>query len=352
MGTTTTTTFTPTTGDVPEPTLASSTGSVPTTGDDSTTGDSTGSTTSNPHPTTTGVLPDFGPDGPDCGGKIDILFAFDTASSLDEHYPKLEAALQETLPQFIEWFGNFDTHWMVANTRNGWGIGSCEDECAANDGVMCWPVGPPSYPCEAYEGQLAECDTTFAAGVTFPAGFDAANQRCELAGGNRFADSTQSDNLLEELTCITQTGWTDVWGFNAEGAMVFGLRPIMTKVPGGCNLGFLRDEALLLIIFFSAYAGTDDSPAGPPEQWAEEIYAAKGGNQDKVVVLGVAKDKTLPNPVCEKAGQVEYYSEVEQFLHFHMKHAIHASICEDDYAPFLRDALELSLALCGESPPT
>ncbi len=352
-GTTTTTTFTPTTsGDAPEPTLVTSTGNVETTGTETTsTSTSTGST-SGQHPTTTGVLPDFGPDGPDCGGKIDVLFAFDTAEYLDEYYPRLESALQETLPTFVEWFGNFDTHWLVANTRIGWGIQGCEDECAANDGVMCWPVGPPAYPCEAYDGELSECDTTFAAGVTFPAGFDAANQRCILGSGQRYATSQDADDLLAELECITQTGWTDVEGFKAEKAMVEAVRPTMTKVPGGCNLGFLRDEALLVVVFFSRFGGVD-GPAGPPEEWAEALVGAKGGNPDKVVVLGISPDITLPDPVCEKQDNAEDYSaDTEQFLHLIMKHAIHGSICAEDYRPFLQDVLALSLVLCGEDPPT
>lgn len=264
------------------------------------------------------------------------------------HYPKLESALQETLPTFLTWFTNFDTHWMVANTRAGWGIVGCEAECAANDGVMCWPVGPPAYPCTAYDGELSECDQTFGAAVTFPAGFDAANQRCILSSGERFATSDSAD-LLAELECITQTGWTDVDGLKAEKAMVDALRPVMTKVPGGCNLGFLRDEALLVVIFFSDYGGVN-GPAPPPEEWAEVLLNAKGGDPDKVAVLGIAPDITLPDPVCEKFGQDDYWTHTEQFLHLIMKHAIHGSLCAEDYRPFLLELLSLSLVLCGEDP--
>ncbi len=353
IGTTTTTTFTPTTsGDVPEPTLVTSTGSVDTVDTTGTGTTSTTGSTSGQHPTTTGILPDFGPDGPDCGGKIDILFAFDTTRYLDEHYPKLEFALQETLPTFIEWFVNFDTHWLVANTRAGWGIVGCEDECANNDGVMCWPVGPPAYPCKAYDGELSECDTTFAAGVTYPAGFDAANERCVLGSGKRFATSEDAEDLLAELECITQTGWTDVDGLKAEKAMVDAVRPTMTKVPGGCNLGFLRDEALLLVIYFSDFGGVN-APSGPPDQWAQAFLDAKGGDPDKIVVLGISPDTTHPDPVCEKNTlKDDYWAYNEQFLHFIMKHAIHGSRCAEDYRPFLMDVLTLSLALCGEDPPT
>ncbi len=340
----------PTTG-VPEPTLVTSTTGTP--GESTTTSDSDGTSgsTTGTHPTTTGILPDFGADGPDCGGKIDILFALDRHFYVEEYYDVWEASLEVALPQFVEWFAAFDTHWMVSTPHEIWGIKECEAECAANDGATCWPAGPPAYPC-AYD-DLDTCDTTRGAGLTFPAGWKAANKRCEIAGGNRFISSTEEPDLLAALQCITDTGWTSHGGAFAERGMLEALKPTAVKVPGGCNLGFLRDDALLLVVLFSRYGGVGTSLAGPPEQWAADLLAAKNGDPSKLAVLGIVTDQSLPGGgVCEELVEEDFYSDVERFLHHHTKHFVHGSICSPSYAEHFEQAMTLALGLCGQEPPT
>lgn len=278
--TTTTTTFSPwTTEPMPEPTLATSTGEPLTTSSDTDTTDP-GSTTG--HPTDTATPPDFGEGGPDCNGKIDILFAFNRTWDTEEFWPRMDAALTVVRPMMIEWFANFDTHWMVAMTTPKWGLVGCEEECAANDGATCEPIGPPDFPCEPYtDGTLDDCDNTLGAGAVFPVGFSASNTRCELAGGKRYIESSQTEDLLGELECITQTGWTNGDGATTEPAMVEAFSPLLSKLPDSCNLGFLRDDALLLIVLFSPYLHTGLSMAGLPEEWASKIYEAKGATRTR-----------------------------------------------------------------------
>ncbi len=346
--TTTTTTFTPTTDAVPQPTLATTTGVLPTTTEAATTEDPE---PTQDHPGTSPVLPDFGGDGPDCNGKIDILFINDRWHT---YWPTMKAALEVVRPKFVEWFANFDTHWMSATVHKTWGMLECPEVCAANDGVTCHPAGPHLYPCAAHtDGSLTPCDTTRGAGLTFLAGFESPNKRCELAGGQRYIQSTQEPDLLSALECITTFGYTDITGIYAEEAMVNAIKPTMTKVPDGCNYKFLRDDALLLIVLMSHNLGSGGSFAGLPEDWANVIYASKGGDEDKVLVLGIVTDRTLPEPtICEKVGSVDYSSDVEHFLHFEIKHAIHGSQCADDYVPFFEEAMERALELCGAEPPT
>lgn len=355
VSTTTTTTFTATSeGEMPQPTLGTSTSAPTSTSTGSTSeGDDDGSTTG--HPDTSTVQPDFGSDGPDCNGKIDILFVFDRHWYVENHWLRLNYALAATLPKFVEWFGGFDTHWMVAKIFTKWGIAACPEECAANEGETCEPLGPPDYPCGPHtDDSLTECDTVIGAGATFPAGFESANKRCELAGGERYIQSSEEPDLLAALQCITATGWIDGAVGHAELGMVEALKPTMTKVPGGCNLGFLRDDALLLIVYYSTWGGLGDSFAGEPAEWAEVIYDAKNGDKDKVAVVGIVTDKTSPEDqsICGKVGSVDYATAVEQFLHFEIKHAVPGSYCADTYVPYFEQGLELALALCGEQPPT
>ncbi len=250
------------------------------------------------------------------------------------------------LPQAVEWFANFDTHWLVATPHEIWGIEECVSECSLEG--TCYPVGPPTYPCEGYE-ELTSCDTTRGAGLTFPAGFKAANKRCIT---DRFARSEANPDLLDSLECLTDVGWTTHGGVFAEWGMVEAIRPSQTKVPGGCNLGFLRDDALLFVVLVSRYAGKGASPAGTPEEWASSLYSAKG-DKDKVVVLGIVNDRSVPNGVCEgEDGLEEWGDDVVRFLHVEIEHSVLGSICADDYAPFFKSAMTQALNLCGAAPPT
>lgn len=354
---TTTTTYAPaTTQPIPEPTLASSSTAQPSsttsiTGDDT----SEDTTSTSGHPTETSMVPDFGEPEYDCNGKIDILIVFDRHYYIENFWPTMAEALPVVLPMMVEWFANFDTHWMVANPYQNWGIVACGSQCAQNNGVNCDPIGPPDYPCQPHlDDSLSDCDKTRGAGFLFPAGYASANKRCEFAGGQRWIQSSVTDDLLGELSCITETGWTDQNSIMAENAMVQALEPPITKIPGGCNFGFLRDDALLFIVLFTGYAGIDDSIAGTPKDWAETIYYAKNGDRDKVVVLGIGTDHTHPQDVsvCGKQGTLDYSSDIESFLRFEIDHAVQGSNCADDYVPFFESGLKLALEMCGEQPPT
>jgi len=237
---------------------------------------------------------------------------------------------------------------------NYWGLWNCPERCAETNGVTCTPTGPAEYPCEPYNSSsISDCDEIEGAGRTFPAGFGSSNKRCEIAGDNRFASSQLEPDLGVTLECLTSVGYSD--GFSVvELAMVEALKPAMTKVPGGCNLGFLRDDALLVIFLYTPYAGVEgSSPVGTASEWAEKVYAAKFGDKDKVAVVGIVTDASQEAPtVCEKVGTLLNQSLVEQFLNVHIKHAIHGSRCADNYAPALEEGMRLALDLCGAEPPT
>ncbi|MGB1013800.1 MAG: hypothetical protein ACPG4T_06685 [Nannocystaceae bacterium] len=346
---TTTTTFTPH-PDIPQPTWVSSTGFDPATSGTTSETETTDSTTG--HPDTSSVQPDFGSDGDLCGGKMDILLVLDRHEAMEAHWHKLEAALEVARPIYQHALSNFDTHWMVVDGRFSWGDLACEPRCAETNGATCAPDGPAEHPCAPFtDGSLTECDLIRGAGLTFPVGAGAANQRCET-GPHRYI-SSETEDPSTALECITTTGYSDSNSVYAELAMTLAVEPLMTGVPGGCNLGFLRSDALLFVVFVSANGSWDGSPAGLPSEWADALYAAKGGNKDKVMVLGIVTDKSSEEPtVCERVGNVIHGTDVEEFLHKHMKWFVHGSICAGDYTPFFEQGLELAFELCGAEIPT
>jgi len=191
-------------------------------------------------------------------------------------------------------------------------------------------------------------------GAYLPKRDRAANKRCQL-GPHRYI-SSETEDPAGALECITTTGYGDHNSFFAELSMVKAVEPIITRVPGGCNLGFLRSEALLVVVYVSPHRSWEvweASAAGFPSEWAETLYAAKNGDKDKLMVLGIVTDMSSEDPtVCEKLGGSLHGTDVESFLYNHIKWFVHGSDCADDYTPFFAEGLELALELCGAEIPT
>jgi hypothetical protein len=59
--------------------------------------------------------------------------------------------------------------------------------------------------------------------------------------------------------------------------------------PGGCNAGFLRDDALLVLTMI----GPEDNPGagtpkmGPWQEWRQAVVDAKHGDLNAIVALGI-----------------------------------------------------------------
>jgi hypothetical protein len=143
---------------------------------------------------------------------------------------------------------------------------TCSDDCYMCIGCTmpgCGDFGGPlDYPCDYVP---SACDITEGAGVVVTGNFDASNQPCELFGGNPPV---------------------------AAWMMMAALEPDM--LDGGCNDGFLRDDALLAVIELTG-TGDDLSP-GTPQSWYDALVAAKHGNEEAVVILAFSHDLDEPEP--------------------------------------------------------
>jgi hypothetical protein len=64
---------------------------------------------------------------------------------------------------------------------------------------------------------------------------------------------------------------------------------------GGCNDGFLRDDALLMITMIGGWdvEGWNKASTGTPEAWAQAVVDAKNGRPDSVVMLDIG-DTSFP----------------------------------------------------------
>src|SRR5690606_16635063 len=115
-------------------------------------------------------------------------------------------------------------------------------------------------------------------GMTYPIGKGASNQRCELASGRRYITAGQPD-LEDAFTCIASMG---INGSEHVAEVTVMALADDINAPGGCNAGFLRDDALLVVV---AIQDTYDSfSEGTAQEWADALVEAKGGDADAVVL--------------------------------------------------------------------
>lgn len=219
-----------------------------------------------------------------CKGKIDFLFVVSRAPQMGEpyeNYGSIHDRLLASAPEFLatikEKFADFDVHVLVTKGDNHWGSPYCDDECPGPFTEWCPPGA--DYPCEMI-GKLPACEQTWGAGVVFNAGPLALNKPCGVPDGQRYITGDQ-DNFDEAFACMMQVGVSGY--YLVLQALAAAVSPQVTG-PGGCNEGFLRDDALLVITFVTNMIYDVDSK-GTPEEWAQTVLDAKGGDASSVVML-------------------------------------------------------------------
>jgi hypothetical protein len=140
---------------------------------------------------------------------------------------------------------------------------------------------------------------------------------------------------------------------------------------GGTNAGFLRDDALLAIVLLtdeedcSRLDGRTDADAitlrliddpetvicrslATPQQYVDIFDDVKGG-RDRWATAVIAGDGT-----CEGDGSgngAEDSPRLKDFVAKTGENAIFRSICDDDFSPALKDALDTFQAACDGLPP-
>jgi hypothetical protein len=270
-------------------------------------------------------VPDFGDGAPaGCKGKIDFLFMISRHGLMYLEQERLIEAFPEFIHTIETRFADFDYHIMVVDgdggpdggqpyDTGGWGDYWCNAACpdlSCKAGEDCCPtvnaenVGDPccltpEYPCDEIH-QLDQCDWAWGAGTVFPAGRYTENRRCPIDGGRRYLVTGQTD-LLETFSCVAAVGVDSAAGALGQG-LTAAMQPEM-NAPGGCNKGFVRDDALLMVTLIDRsvdykVAGSE----GYPFQWAEAVRKAKHGDDRSVVMLQIGPDLEACHPqdrICE-----------------------------------------------------
>jgi hypothetical protein len=278
--------------------------------------------------------------------KVDFLFVVDNSVSMTgeqdhlvEAFPGFIAAIEEALPE------QADPHVMVVDTdaETRCTKEACEDPTPSNKVQELCLDAAGGYACEA---DFTGCDRKMGAGVVHPAGEGASNQPCEVAGGKRWLDATDAD-VSGSFACMAKVGTA---GDDAERPMD-AMRKAIGAEANGCNAGFLRDDAILVITFISDDACYEDHLT-PPE-WADAVVAAKHGDPSAVVVLGI-----LPGDGCHDAPDTLAACDTEGVAGAHWRefvdmfeHGSTANVCAGSYVEFFAQAVEIVAQSCGSFEP-
>ncbi len=312
--------------------------------------DTSGSDTSGEPPLDLGTLPDFGGAAPlGCQGKIDFLFVISRHLNMSYRQKQLVAAFPEFIATIETKFADFDYHIMVVDGDGPppgawWGDPTCTAVCpnlACKIGEPCCPFNltnfqgqpccdDPSYPCDDLD-LVTACDQAWGAGTVFPAGKYTADKPCPIDGDLRYLVKGQS-NLVETFACIAGIGNS---GYHLIGQALTAAVQKPINDPGGCNRGFLRDDALLLVTLIATGADeTELGSKGTPTEWAQAVVDAKHGDEKAVVMFNIGDTACHPyDRVCEM---------VKMFSFHHVENAKNT-----DYGPAFLKAASLVEAACA-----
>ncbi|MBZ5713944.1 hypothetical protein [Nannocystis pusilla] len=276
-----------------------------------------------------GTPPDFDVTPPGCQGKIDFLFIISRHSFMLSHQEQLVAAFPQFIDTIQSQFTDFDVQILVTDSVQQWGSNACEDDCPE----IC--MAEPAYPC-AYAPTT--CDETIGAGIVMNVGPNTANAPC-LDGPRRYITADTLD-IPATFECLARVG---TYGNNKIGDALLGaMSPKLNKV-GGCNEGFIRDDALLMVTLIGPEdnADTPASSQGTWQEWMQAVVDRKKGDLDAIVMFTLTDDcmgtKNPDNRLCTMTPK--------------FPHSLLEVLTTPDYGPIFDEAAALALEACSAFVP-
>lgn len=303
----------------------SSSGSSSTDGDSAVA--SSGSSTDDVMRLDMGPPPDFDPRPPGCKGKIDVLFLISRSGTMWQVQEQLVAAFPQFINSIQSEFVDFDVHLMVVDSEKMWNVEYCDEQCPDPCDLA------PNYPCGA---QPTMCDSTMGAGTVYNVGPNTENVPC-VPEGPRYITADTPD-IPGTFECLARVGTS---GYNMMGdALVAAMNPEINGT-GGCNEGFIRDDALLVLMMI----GPEDPTFGPGvskgtwQEWRQAVVNAKHDDLSAIVAAGI-----IGGDGC---GTSDQHRLCKTILSFPFNHLESFDSVGDDYAIAFDPAAELAIDACS-----
>lgn len=303
---------------------------------------------------TDGATADDGGEAEGCQ-KIDFLFVIDDSGSMYDFQQSLLASVPGFIEAIEESTDVSDHHVMVVDTSV-----DSEQRCVEVCGYDTFDKSTCSTfmdSCEAV-AQRHACESVLGAGVTEPRGAFSSQQDCGLPDGRRYLDG--NDDILAGFSCLAQVGTSGMGEERPYGAMAAALSD--QGDVAGCNQGFLRDDAILIVTVLSD-AGADttaDAPFGSDEaallaEWTDALIGAKPQGQDAIVLQSFHyyddEDAGAPCPARVGPGSAFAPDAYHQMPPQLGDHGFEASICLEDYSETFAAAVGTIAQTCEDFVP-
>ena len=236
--------------------------------------------------------------------KVDYLFVIDNSASMGPY----QTRVVENFSTFVE------------------GVRESQTSTSVHVGVV---------TTDGYAGNPSECGDLGDL-VTSTSGHNSSWAQCgPYAEGHRYM--TDADPLESAFACTAQVGTTGSTSERTLSAIGTALSN-RSRSPGACNEGFLRDDALLIIVIV-----TDEDDPSAVEFAYNRAVDAKHGYDDNVVVVALV---IPPGGSCEHHGHSGPAANIISFAES-FEHSFIGGICDDDYAPTFAGALDVIRNACG-----
>lgn len=302
-----------------------------------------------------------GGDGAGCK-KVDFLFVVDNSGSMGDE----QQNLVQSFPNFIQTIESTieteDFHIMVVDTdaegRFDAPIEDCDRKCANAEVESCdfRRLGLGIIPCADRPPVPEPCDKILGAGRNDAAPdslFALSGFPCPIDGPQRYIRGGQTD-LAETFECLGLVGTYGNGGEKPMEAMVDAVSPPLAAA-GGCNEGFLRDDAVLVVTVITDESDVGKS-IGDPTSWYQAVVQAKRGNSAGIVALGLIGDTGQAGSVCMPANPLngdgaQDAPRIRQFVESFGPLGVEGSVCADDYGPFFERAVSVIETACDEFVP-
>ncbi|MBL4684947.1 MAG: hypothetical protein JKY37_10185 [Nannocystaceae bacterium] len=201
---------------------------------------------------------------------------------------------------------------------------------------------------DAYKWNAPQCQTL--GGLTVRTGGElSSDQACgPFVGGGSFI--TIRDDLADAFSCAARVG-IDGAGIERPMDALAGVLADPLGDTAECNRGFLREDALLVIVLITDEEDEGDSE-GDPLRWHELVLEAKGYDEDAVVVLSlIGHDK--PNACIATQWTGMMGAEISPRLIEFTERFVHGTVgdvCAPDYTDAFASAVDGIAQACGLAP--
>jgi hypothetical protein len=259
-----------------------------------------------------GITPDGGlPMEPKACVKVDLLFVVDNSGSMKNEQDNLVASFPGFVTEIQQQLADAESlHIGVAST-------------------------------DAYDGNENPCDNVLGALITRTGGTNSSNAVCgPYVSGKRYM--SEMDDLASRFACAAQVGTSGASNEKPLEAALRGIGPEL-NAPGACNDGFLREDALLVLVVITDEE--EEGSDGNPQDWYDQVVALKGGVETNIVVLSLIGPE---NPECASAAEIAY--RIVEFTEKFTYGSI-GQICADTYQPFFHEAIGVIDEACDNFVP-